>query len=187
MHAVTVPWKPALSAAERRRERRYPTHDPAQIEILESGLQRATGTVTDVSRSGLRLELPIRIHKSTPIKVRLPHLVVFGEVVHCRSIAEGFTAGVLIQQACYPKDLETQHIEDDESVLYAAGKGLTSVEFIRIWHHLSECPLCQKRVALAQEFVRHAYRSPKGMNAGLSAISTAGVLSRGRNNGARLS
>ncbi len=42
---------------ERRREARYPTQDPAELEILPGPSQPIYGTILDVSRSGLRAAL----------------------------------------------------------------------------------------------------------------------------------
>jgi len=44
--------------AERRRETRYPTQDAAEVEVRHGEILRMPAMVVDVSRSGLRLELP---------------------------------------------------------------------------------------------------------------------------------
>src|SRR6266478_5666808 len=42
---------------EKRREARYPTNDPAEVELVNGGTGRYSATVLDVSRSGLCLKL----------------------------------------------------------------------------------------------------------------------------------
>ena len=49
---------------ERRREARYPTQDAAEVEVRHGEILRMPAMVVDVSRSGLRLELPAAVkHK----------------------------------------------------------------------------------------------------------------------------
>lgn len=55
-----VPSEPRADArpGDRRREARYPAQEPAEIELLFGPREPIYGTVLDVSRSGLRIELP---------------------------------------------------------------------------------------------------------------------------------
>ena len=167
MQVASSFFKPTLDGAERRRERRYPTRDRVQVETMDSHC--VEGTVTDISRSGMRLELPVRVHKGASITVRLSQVSIFAEVVYCRSITEGFSAGLLVREARHTGP-EIEHLDNDFPVLFAAGKGLTAVEFIRAWKHLADCADCRNKVAEAEELVRQAYRTPKRMTARMERV-----------------
>src|SRR5277367_2296851 len=80
--------------AERRREARYPTQDPVELEVLSDPGEPIYGTVLDVSRSGLRIALRQRIDRGEQLKVKLHRNVIVGEVRYCRSVPSGFHVGV---------------------------------------------------------------------------------------------
>ena len=84
-------------AAERRREARYPTDDPAELEVLPGPSEPIFGIILDVSRSGLRVALPKRIDRGEQVKVKLYRNVIFGDVRYCRSISGAFHAGIRIK------------------------------------------------------------------------------------------
>ena len=132
---------------EKRREARYPTHDPAEVEIVKSEASPIPATVLDVSRSGLRLRLTMAIEKSTEIKITLQrNVVIFGQVRHCRRTGDAFEAGILIQDLSKASAASSAHIEDDLLALYVIGKGLTVPEVIKLKEHLVNCESCRIRL-----------------------------------------
>jgi hypothetical protein len=56
---------------ERRRDARYPTSDPAEVEIFPQAVVREGALILDVSRSGLRVHLKTEAPKGTRLKIRL--------------------------------------------------------------------------------------------------------------------
>lgn len=144
--AATLP--PEDSAAERRSEPRYPTHEPAEIELEAS--EPIYGTILDISRSGLRLALPKRIDRGGQIKVKFHQNVIFGEIRYCRAVSGGFYAGVRIRDLTRPSARADDHIADDPLSLYAAGKGLSVSEVIGVRAHLVQCEACRARLAEKQ-------------------------------------
>ena len=135
------------SVAERRSEPRYPTHEPAEIELQDIPDEPIYGTVLDVSRSGLRLALPQRIERCARVRVKLQQNVIIGEVRYCRAVLGGFHAGVQIQDLVRPAGHVDEHIGEDELALYAIGKGLSVTEVIKTREHLARCEACRTRVA----------------------------------------
>lgn len=135
-------------SVERRREHRYRTEDPAEVEIAPGPGSKIAALLMDVSRSGLRVWLNTRIETDTEIKVWLPsHTIVEGTVRYCRANDRGFDAGILIRNViCAP---HYSHIYDDDLSLYLVGKGLNVMEIVRIKSHLVGCNLCRNRLAEA--------------------------------------
>jgi len=149
--------------AERRQEARYPTNDPADVQILPWNGTRVfvPATVTNISKSGLRLEMESLLVKGMRIEIiiRPRKLVVFGEVRYCRRSGSHFHAGVLIDTLVFPKLGEGQHLHDDQFVLYAAGEGLTGPEVLRINDHLAKCEDCVSKLVAAKKDMRSSLRS----------------------------
>ena len=132
------------SGPEKRKEARYPAHDAVEIRILPEGhLLRAT--IIDVSRSGLRLELETALAKQSRIEVfTASKLTIVGEVRYCRKASGVFHAGVQIEEVVSAESSSSQHLPEDDLVLYVAGKGLTQAEIRRVEDHLSKCRSCSR-------------------------------------------
>jgi hypothetical protein len=131
---------------DRRLEPRYPTHDPAEVKVLPAGGVGTSGIVMDVSRLGLRVVLPSAIHKGVEVKVTIePGVVVLGQVRYCRRILDGFHAGISIREVVYSSEEQDQHIQDDRLALYAAGKGLSAPEVLKLKDHVVRCAACRNR------------------------------------------
>jgi hypothetical protein len=138
---------PTAPIAEYRREARYPTQDPAELEILPGPSVPISGTVLDVSRSGLRVALSTRISRGEQVQLKLLRSVIFGEVRYCRAAPAGFHAGVKIQDVVPAPGRQNDHIAEDPLGLYAAGKGLSVAEVIEVRRHLAQCETCRARLA----------------------------------------
>jgi len=134
---------------ERRRDTRYPTSDPAEVEIFPQVPVREGALILDVSRSGLRVHLKTETPKGTHLRIRLlkTHLVIFGEVRYCRAVADGFHVGVRIEHMFNVREELGKHIDDMDLCMYVLGKGLTVEEVILLKDHLMTCETCQVRAA----------------------------------------
>ena len=132
---------------EKRREARYPTNDPAEVEVVNGATGRFPATVLDVSKSGLRLKLDSSISKGAEVKITLQrNVVIFGQIRYCRPLDGSFDAGVLIQDMSQNSVQSSPHIEDDLLSLYVIGKGLTVPEVIKLKEHLVNCESCRIRL-----------------------------------------
>ena len=133
---------------EKRREARYPTNDPAQVEIRSGATAKAfPATVLDVSKSGLRLKIEATINRGSEVKISLQrNIVIFGQIRYCRPFEDGFEVGVLIQDMSQQSGQFSSHIEDDLLSLYVIGKGLTVPEVIKLKEHLVNCESCRIRL-----------------------------------------
>jgi hypothetical protein len=139
--------------AERRSEARYPTQDPAELEILPGPSEPIYGTILDVSRSGLRIALRKRVKRGQQVMVKLNRNVIFGEVRYCRPAAGEFHAGVKIQELVRPRGRQDEHVADDPLSLYAVGKGLLVAEVIEVREHLARCEACRARLAQQEDML----------------------------------
>lgn len=133
---------------EKRREIRYPTNDPAEVQVLPIDSTRRPATVLDVSESALRLELHSAVARGLEIKVILSgQVVIFGEVRYCRRAGAVFHAGVVIHDVVYARQGAGKHIQDYDLNLYLVGRGLTAFEVIKLREHLILCESCRFRLA----------------------------------------
>jgi hypothetical protein len=132
---------------ERRRETRYPTQDAAEVEVRHGEILRMPAMVVDVSRSGLRLELPAAVGRGEQVKINLPRqVVILGEIRYCRRSGMIFYAGVLIQDVFQEQVAPGSHISADEISFFLVGKGLAVADIIRLREHLIECEACRIRL-----------------------------------------
>jgi hypothetical protein len=145
--------------AERRSEARYPTHDPAELELLPQPGGTIYGIVLDVSRSGMRVCLPVRVDRGAQVKVKLHGNVIFGEVRYCRAVSGAFHAGLRIQDVVHPPGYLHRHIADDPLSLYTVGRGLSVTEVIEIREHLGRCETCRGRLAAKEALLNPARKA----------------------------
>ena len=132
---------------EKRREARYPTNDPAEVEVLKGGAGRSPATVLDVSKSGLRLKIEFSVGRGSEVKITLQrNIIIYGQIRFCRPFEDGYEAGILIQDMSQNSEQSSPHIEDDLLSLYVVGKGLTVPEVIKLKEHLVNCESCRIRL-----------------------------------------
>jgi hypothetical protein len=145
--------------AERRREARYPTSDAAEVEVRHGEILRMPAMVVDVSRSGLRLELPAAVGRGEQVKISLPRqVIILGEIRYCRRSGIVYHAGVLIQEVFYAQPVPDRHISDDEMSFYLVGKGLSVSDIIKLREHLLECEACRIRLGETDAVLNPARR-----------------------------
>lgn len=139
------------AATERRREIRYLTNDAVEVRQLDGGggLPMA-GTIVDISRSGMRVEIPSPIAKGMWVEVILgDRTIIFAEARHCRRLSKQYQVGMAIEAVCSGRNESVDHIAESRLSLYRAGGGLPAQEAIRIANHLFACSECQTRLASA--------------------------------------
>ncbi len=155
---------PAPSEAqglERRMEARYPTRDAAELELLPGPNPSICGIVLDISRSGLRVALPVTVAKATHLKIKLSSTVILGEVRYCRPVKGGFHAGILIQDVIRPPERSEPHLGEDQLSLYAVGKGLSVAEVIEVREHLLRCESCRAKWSATEALLNPSKRQKR--------------------------
>ena len=86
------------SGAEKRREPRFVTNEPAVMQSLNPLRLGITPVrVLDVSRQGLKLRIGRQFLTGSEIQVKLKDLFVLGEVRYCVQVGSYFLAGILVE------------------------------------------------------------------------------------------
>lgn len=135
--------------SERRREVRYVTNDVVQVRLLDGrGGPPITGTMIDISRSGIRVEVPLPIGRAMWVEVILGNrTIIFAEARHCELVSTRYQVGMAIEAVCSGQNEILDHIAESRLSLYRSGGGLPVQEAIRIANHLFACIKCQARLA----------------------------------------
>jgi PilZ domain len=131
---------------ERRREPRFPTNDPVEVCILEPRCERVGGTILDISRSGLRVEVRTPVARTVHLQIILRNrAIIFGETRYCRCQSGVYQIGVSIDDVYFAQALYSRHVDADLLNRYMVGKGLTVLEVIQIRIHLANCATCREQ------------------------------------------
>jgi hypothetical protein len=84
---------------EMRKEPRYKTDETVSIQTLSPfSTERYPGQLSDVSRSGMKLQTQVRVECGTLIKISLKNVIAFGEVRYCVEAGDAFHFGVRLSQ-----------------------------------------------------------------------------------------
>jgi hypothetical protein len=84
---------------EMRKEPRYKTDEVVSLQTLNPfSPDRHSGRLADVSRSGMKLQIPVRVECGTLIKIGLKNMIAFGEVRYCVPVGDVFHFGVQVSQ-----------------------------------------------------------------------------------------
>ncbi len=84
---------------EMRKEPRYKTEEAVLLQSLNPfSADRYSGRLADVSRSGMKLQIPLRMARGTLIKISLKNMIAFGEVRYCVEMGDEFHFGVQVFQ-----------------------------------------------------------------------------------------
>jgi hypothetical protein len=93
--------------AEKRREPRFVTNEPAFMQSLNPlNMSLTPVQVLDVSRQGLKLRIERQILTGSEIQVKLKDLFVLGEIRFCVPVGKVFLAGILVRDV-----LRLAHVE----------------------------------------------------------------------------
>lgn len=92
----TVSVDVTTTPASQRREPRFPVDIPGKVILMsDSGTMAFRGVITDFSRSGLGLTVPVAVEVGSIACIETATMLVVGEVRHCRTEGEGrFVAGL---------------------------------------------------------------------------------------------
>jgi anti-sigma factor RsiW len=86
------------SPAERRKNHRVPTDDPARIKLLYPAISEALpARILDVSKEGMKVELSHILEPGATIEVLFKRFVAIAEVRYSIQVGEVYHCGVLIQ------------------------------------------------------------------------------------------
>jgi PilZ domain len=149
---------------ERRKERRYPTQDPVEVNLLSPDNGTLPATVIDVSRSGMRIECARPIPQLTKIEIVFPAtgLVAFGEVRYSRQAMYLFHAGVFVEDVIATGDYAEPHLAADEVARFVQGTELTTYQVFRIERHRLKCCDCERVIVAAAQAVPMPVVKPAG-------------------------
>ena len=101
---------------EKRKEVRYTTSDPAEISVLDVPGLQVQGVVRDVSKSGLRVEIPLAVSRGTRLKVFLyKRAIVFAVARYCRRTGDTYQVGAEIESIYYSNHHTTLSFQLDSS------------------------------------------------------------------------
>jgi PilZ domain len=92
--------RPIPEGEERRVDPRAPIDEPASAKILHpavSSSDRVDGRVVNLSRSGLKLRLPLPMLPGTIVQVRFMDRIALGEIRYCIPTGSEFYVGVRFQ------------------------------------------------------------------------------------------
>jgi hypothetical protein len=97
---------PLASAAggtrrNRRHEPRFAVYEHAWLRVLDPlSLTRIEAAVVEVSRLGMKIQVPVQLHVSTTVQIHLSYAIALGEVRHTEPLKSGFVSGLLLKDVC---------------------------------------------------------------------------------------
>jgi hypothetical protein len=92
------------SSVEKRRETRYATCEPIDVNLLDINNLRLSGMLRDISKNGMRIELDMPLKTGDRLEVVLRNkIIVFAEVRYCSQTGEFHQIGIVIDDVYYPK------------------------------------------------------------------------------------
>jgi hypothetical protein len=99
--SATITSGPGWGRENRRREPRFAVNESAWLRVLDPpSLDRIEATVVNISRSGMKLRLPVLIHVGTTVQVHLDFAIALGEVRHSEAFKSDCVAGLLLRDVC---------------------------------------------------------------------------------------
>jgi hypothetical protein len=135
---------PQAVQVERRREPRYPANDIVEVQVIGSSAECFPGTILDLSRSGLRLEVGKPLSRGTHLEIVLRNrAIIFGESCYARSKNGLYQVGVSIENVYFAKSDASQHVEIKLLRHYSRGGSLTTLQVLEVKNHLRDCETCR--------------------------------------------
>ena len=95
---------------ERRKEPRFKTNQPAELRILDDG-GTCQATLLEISGKGLRVRVDGPLKLGAPVRLDVEQTIILGEVTHSTSSADGYEAGIQVEQVLTKTDDLTRLIE----------------------------------------------------------------------------
>lgn len=139
---------PQAVQVERRREPRYPANDIVEVQVVGGSTERFPGTILDLSRSGLRLEVGKPLSRGTHLEIVLRNrAIIFGESCYARSKNGLYQVGVSIENVYFAKTDVSQHVDITLLRHYSRGGNLATLQVLEVKNHLRDCETCRGVVA----------------------------------------
>lgn len=109
---------------------------------------RIDAWLVNLCPTGVRLRLKTIVETDAYFKIQLRSNTATLGKVRCRPGADGFDISILMRDVTCSREARSLHVDDDELLLYLAGKLLTGTDIIRLKNHLIRCKFC--RILLAK-------------------------------------
>jgi hypothetical protein len=116
---------------EQRREQRLAADTAVTVTVLRVlGEPKASGTVIDMSGTGLRLNLPLPIPCGAQVKVETDGMLLLGEVMRCEPLGLAYSVGLSLSHSMPAtkelKRLNRELLANDARVHDAVGEAVRS-------------------------------------------------------------
>lgn len=127
---------------ERRREPRYPACEIVEVQVIGASGGRFPGTMLDISRSGLKIEVGKPLSQGAYLEILLPtRAIIIGEARYCRSKNRLYHVGVKIEGVYFSQAVSTRHVSKE---LLADYKNLAPLVAMEVGNHLAACETCRR-------------------------------------------
>jgi hypothetical protein len=137
---------------EKRREHRYPACEIIEVQVIGASGGRFGGTVLDISRSGLKIEIGKPLSQGAYLEVVLPsRAIIIGEARYCRSKNKLYHVGVKIEAVYFCQAVSSRHIRKELLSRYSRDKGLFPLEAMEVRNHLTACQECRDALTKCDE------------------------------------
>jgi PilZ domain/Putative zinc-finger len=132
---------------ERRREHRYPACDIVEVQVIGASGGRFGGTVLDISRSGMKIEVGKPLSQGAHLEIVLPsRAIILGEARYCRTKSKLYHVGVRIEGVYFSQAVSSRHIGRGLLARYQNDE-VSPLEAMEIRNHLSACEACRDALA----------------------------------------
>ena len=133
---------------ERRREHRYPARDIVEVQVIGASGGRFGGTVLDISRSGMKVEVGKPLSQGAHLEIVLPsRAIILGEARYCRAKNKLYHVGVRIEGVYFSQAVSARHIGKELLARYRSDSGVSPLEAMEIRNHLTACEACRNTLA----------------------------------------
>ena len=130
---------------ERRSEPRYPACEIVEVQVIGASGGRFPGTMLDISRSGLKIEVGKPLSQGAYLEILLPsRAIIIGEARYCRSKNKLYHVGVRIEGVYFTQAVSTRHVSKE---LLAGYKSLRPLAAMEVGNHLAACETCRSLLA----------------------------------------
>ncbi|HUQ95632.1 MAG TPA: PilZ domain-containing protein [Bryobacteraceae bacterium] len=96
---------------DRRREPRFPSHQPARVTFLATPERTVDGTLIDVSAWGVQLLLAAATKVNVPVRIDAGDTMMLGDVCYCRAANGEYYVGVKLAHSLIETPALTQLVQ----------------------------------------------------------------------------
>jgi hypothetical protein len=83
---------------ERRLHERYQVHFEAKVTVVKNRERFALGQVTDLSKAGISVSLPLQLEPGDQVQVEMADSVLTGHVEYCNPESGKFRIGIEVER-----------------------------------------------------------------------------------------